>query len=456
MTLFDLNQLEAKGDAMSGVGSELSGGMPLAARIRPRSFAEFVGQEHLVGEGRVLRKCIEADELPSMILWGPPGSGKTTLAYVIASVTSSHFSPLSAVSAGVADLRRIVDEAKRRLKLSGQRTILFIDEIHRFNKAQQDAILPFVENGVVILIGATTENPSFEVISALLSRCRVFTLDSLTDEEVRHIVEEAIRDEERGLGKLKIEPAEESMRHLVGMSNGDARVALNALEMATQATSPDADGYRRLSLTTIEEALQRRALLYDKSGDQHYDLISALHKSLRGSDPDAALYWLGRMLEAGEDPLYVARRLVRFASEDVGMADPRALMVTVAAQQAVHFVGMPEANLALAEAVTYLATAPKSNSLYEAYSRVQQDVERSRNDPVPLHLRNPATQLMRQLGYGEGYKYAHDHAGHFVEQQNLPSSLQGERYYFPSDQGYEKEVDARLKAWWGKKREKKD
>jgi len=456
MTLFDLNQLEAKGDAMSGVGSESSGGMPLAARIRPRSFAEFVGQEHLVGEGRVLRKCIEADELPSMILWGPPGSGKTTLAYVIASVTSSHFSPLSAVSAGVADLRRIVDEAKHRLKLSGQRTILFIDEIHRFNKAQQDAILPFVENGVVILIGATTENPSFEVISALLSRCRVFTLNSLTDEEVRHIVEEAIRDEERGLGKLKIEPAEESMRHLVVMSNGDARVALNALEMATQATSPDADGYRRLSLTTIEEALQRRALLYDKSGDQHYDLISALHKSLRGSDPDAALYWLGRMLEAGEDPLYVARRLVRFASEDVGMADPRALMVSVAAQQAVHFVGMPEANLALAEAVTYLATAPKSNSLYEAYSRVQQDVERSRNDPVPLHLRNPATRLMRQLGYGEGYKYAHDHAGHFVEQQNLPSSLQGERYYFPSDQGYEKEVDARLKAWWGNKQEKKD
>jgi len=456
MTLFDLNQLEAKGEVMSGVSSELPDGMPLAARMRPRSFAEFVGQTHLVGEGRVLRKCIEADELPSMILWGPPGSGKTTLAYVIASVTRSHFSPLSAVSAGVADLRRIVDEAKHRLKLSGQRTIIFIDEIHRFNKTQQDAVLPYVENGVVILIGATTENPSFEVISALLSRCRVFTLNSLTDEEISHIIEEAIKDEERGLGKLKMELPEESLRHLVVMSNGDARVALNVLEMSTQATSPGTDGYRRLNLTTIEEALQHRALLYDKSGDQHYDLISALHKSLRGSDPDAALYWLGRMLEAGEDPLYIARRLVRFASEDVGMADPRALMVAVAAQQAAHFVGMPEGNLALAEAVAYLATAPKSNSLYEAYSRVQQDVERSRNEPVPLHLRNPATRLMRELGYGRGYKYAHDYAGHFVEQQNLPASLEGEQYYFPSDQGYEKQVGARLKAWWGNNRENKD
>jgi len=455
MTLFDLNQFESKARAMSGVEPELPGDMPLAARIRPRDFAEFVGQEHLVGEGRVLRKCIEADQLPSMIFWGPSGSGKTTLAYVIANVTRSHFSPLTAVSAGVADLRCIVDEAKHRLKLSGQRTIMFIDEIHRFNKIQQDAILPFVENGVVILIGATTENPSFEVISALLSRCRVFTLSPLTDEEVLFVVERAMKDEERGLGKLKVELAEDALRHLVVASDGDARVALNALEMATQATSPQDDGHRRLSLTTIEEALQHRALLYDKGGDQHYDLISALHKSLRGSDPDAALYWLGRMLEAGEDPLYIARRLVRFASEDVGMADPQALVVAVAAQQAVHFVGIPEGNLALAEAATYLATAPKSNSLYNGYSRVQQDIERSRNDPVPLHLRNPATRLMRELGYGKGYKYAHDYPGHFVEQQNLPDFLQGERYYFPSDQGYEKEVKARLKAWWGNDREKK-
>ena len=455
MTLFDLNKLEARGEEISGVGDESLQEAPLAARMRPRSFADFVGQEHLVGEGRLLRKCIEADQLPSMIFWGPPGGGKTTLAYVIANVTKSHFSSLSAVSAGVADLRRIVDEARRRRKHSGQRTILFIDEIHRFNKTQQDVILPYVENGVVTLIGATTENPSFEVISALLSRCRVFTLNSLTDEDVRLIVERAIRDEDRGLGKLKIELAEDALGHLVVMSNGDARVALNALEMATQATVPDADGYRRLGLEAIEEALQHRALLYDKDGDQHYDLISALHKSLRGSDPDAALYWLGRMLEAGEDPLYVARRLVRFASEDVGMADPRALMVAVAAQQAVHFIGMPEGNLALAEATTYLATAPKSNSLYASYSKVQQDVERTRNEPVPLHLRNPVTKLMRQLGHGKGYKYAHDYPGHFVEQQNLPDMIKGKRYYSPSDQGYEKEIRARLKAWWQNKREKK-
>ena len=456
MTLFDLNRLGAKGEEITGVGGELLHEVPLAARMRPRSFAEFVGQEHLVGEGRLLRKCIESDQLPSMIFWGPPGGGKTTLAYVIASVTKSHFSSLSAVSAGVADLRRIVDEARHRRKLSGQRTVLFIDEIHRFNKTQQDVILPYVENGVVILIGATTENPSFEVISALLSRCRVFTLNSLTDEEVRLIVERAIKDDDRGLGKLKLELAEDALKHLVVMSNGDARVALNALEMATQATLPDADGYRRLSLKPIEEALQHRALLYDKDGDQHYDLISALHKSLRGSDPDAALYWLGRMLEAGEDPLYVARRLVRFASEDVGMADPRALMVAVAAQQAVHFIGMPEGNLALAEAATYLATAPKSNSLYAAYSKVQQDVEQTRNEPVPLHLRNPVTKLMRELGHGKGYKYAHDYPGHFVEQQNLPNMVKGKRYYSPSDQGYEKEVRTRLKAWWQSKREKKD
>ena len=456
MTLFDLSALEAAGKEIAGVKNERLEDMPLAARMRPRSFAEFVGQEHLVGEGRLLRKCIDADQLPSMIFWGPPGSGKTTLAYVIANVTRSHFSPVSAVSAGVADLRRIVDEARHRRKLSGQRTLLFIDEIHRFNKTQQDAVLPYVENGVVILIGATTENPSFEVISALLSRCRVFTLNLLTDEEVRLIVERAIKDDERGLGKLRVELAEDALGHLVVMSNGDARMALNALEMAAEAVSPDVDGHRRLSLATIEEALQHRALLYDKDGDQHYDLISALHKSLRGSDPDAALYWLGRMLEAGEDPLYVARRLVRFASEDVGMADPRALMVAVAAQQAAHFIGMPEGNLALAEAAIYLATAPKSNSLYEAYSKVQQDVERSRNEPVPLHLRNPVTKLMRELGHGKGYKYAHDYPGHFVEQQNLPDTLKGKRYYSPSDQGYEKDVRARLKAWWESKRGKKD
>ncbi|HIE17668.1 MAG TPA: replication-associated recombination protein A [Dehalococcoidia bacterium] len=456
MTLFDLNGLETRTEETPGADTGACPDVPLAARMRPRSFDEFVGQEHLVGRGRVLRRCIERDRLPSMIFWGPPGSGKTTLAYVIAAVTSSHFSPLSAVSAGVSDLRRIVEEARQRLKLRRQKTILFIDEIHRFNKTQQDAVLPFVENGVLTLIGATTENPSFEVISALLSRCRVFTLNSLSDDQVRIIVERALGDEERGLGKFRVKLDDDALSHLVVMSNGDARVALNALEMATEAASPGSDGYRRVSLVAIEEALQHRALLYDKSGDQHYDLISALHKSLRGSDPDAALYWLGRMLEAGEDPLYIARRLVRFASEDVGMADPQALVVAVAAQQAVHFVGMPEGNLALAQAATYLATAPKSNSLYEAYSRVQQDVDKSCNEPVPLHLRNPVTRLMRDMGYGEGYKYAHDYPGHFVEQQNLPPRLQGRRYYTPSDQGFEKEVQSRLKAWWGKNSGDKD
>lgn len=432
---------------------DLPHSMPLAARMRPQTFAEFVGQEHLVAEGRVLRKCIEADQLPSMVFWGPPGSGKTTLAHIIANVTRAHFSLLSAVSAGVADLRRVIEEAKKRLKASGQRTILFVDEIHRFNKAQQDAVLPFAENGTVTFIGATTENPSFEVIAPLLSRCRVFRLNLLSDEDVRLIAERAIKDVDRGLGKSQITIAEEALRHLVTISNGDARVALNALEMAAFATLPDSDGSRPIDLSAIEEALQHRALLYDKSGDQHYDLISALHKSLRGSDPDASLYWLGRMLEAGEDPLYIVRRLVRFASEDVGVADPQALVIAIAAQQAVHFVGLPEGNLALAEVVVYLATAPKSNSLYQAYSRVQEDVQQGRNEPVPLHLRNPVTDLMRRMGHGQGYKYAHDYPGHFVKQQNLPTSLQGKRYYVPGDQGYEKEIADRLKKWRGKSHE---
>jgi len=420
--------------------------------MRPQTFAKFVGQEHLVAKGRVFRKCIEADQLSSMVFWGSPGSGKTTLAHIIANVTKAHFSSLSAASAGVADLRQVIGEAKKRLKSSGQRSILFVDEIHRFNKAQQDAVLPFVENGTVTFIGATTENPSFEVISPLLSRCRVFRLNPLSDNEVRLIVERAIKDVEKGLGKLQISMNEEALLHLVTMSNGDARVALNALEMAAFATLPDSDGSRSINLSAIEEALQQRALLYDKSGDQHYDLISALHKSLRGSDPDAALYWLGRMLEAGEDPLYIVRRLVRFASEDVGVADPQALMIAVAAQQAVHFVGLPEGNLALAEAVVYLAAAPKSNSLYQAYSRVQQDIQHGRNEPVPLHLRNPVTDLMRQMGHGQGYKYAHDYPDHFVKQQNLPPSLEGKRYYIPADQGYEKEIADRLKKWWGEEK----
>ena len=458
MTLFDLGSPDLRGDKAAGDKQQPTDNstMPLAARMRPRNFAEYVGQQHIIGEGKVLRKAIESDQLPSIILWGPPGSGKTTLAQVIANVSSSFFVPMSAVTAGVADLRRVIDEARRRRRLTGQRTILFIDEIHRFNKGQQDAILPYVENGEVTFIGATTENPSFEVISALLSRCRVYTLNALQDEEVRVIVERALADAENGLADLKVKLAPDALQTLVSMANGDARVALNALDMAARAVRSGADGTRQVALNDIEEAMQKRALLYDKAGEQHYDLISALHKTLRGSDPDAALYWLGRMLEAGEDPLYIVRRLIRFASEDIGMADPQALVVCVAAQQAVHFVGMPEANLALAQAVVYLATAPKSNALYTAYGRVQKDVETTRNDPVPLHLRNAPTGLMKNLGYGKGYKYAHEYEGHFVEQQNLPDAMKGKRYYFPTEQGFEKTVLARLKAWWGARMETRE
>jgi len=421
---------------------------PLAARIRPAALHAFVGQEHLIGEGHVLRKAIEAGKIPSLILWGPPGSGKTTLAYIIANSTQSHFSPVSAASAGVADLRRIIEEAKERYKLYQQRTILFIDEIHRFNKAQQDAVLPFVEDGTITLIGATTENPSFEVISPLLSRCQVLSLNPLAEDEIQVIIMRALKDELKGLGRLNVELDDDALLHLIIMSNKDARVALNALEIAALTTPPDAEGKRRISLSTIEDAIQHRALPYDKGGERHYDLISALHKSMRGSDPDASLYWLARMLEAGESPLYIARRLVRFASEDIGMADPQALVLAMAAQQAVHFIGMPEGNLALAEAAVYLATAPKSNSLYQAYTQVQEEIKQGPDEPVPLHLRNPVTPLMKDMGYGKGYKYAHHYPGHFAGQQNLPSSLQGKRYYIPSDQGYEKEVASQLKAWW--------
>ncbi len=421
---------------------------PLATRMRPNSFHEYVGQEHLVGEGRVLRKAIEAGRIPSIVLWGPPGSGKTTLAYVIASVTDAHFIAISAVSAGVAELRRAIEEAKERRRSAGQKTILFIDEIHRFNKTQQDTILPYVEDGTITLIGATTENPSFEVTSPLLSRAQVHTLNPLVEDEIRVIIMRALRDRLKGLGSVNVVLAPEAIDHLINMSKGDARVALNALEMAVMSTPPDAQGRRRVPLATIEDAVQHPALRYDKGGDQHYDLISALHKSMRGSDPDASLYWLGRMLEAGEDPLYVARRLIRFATEDVGMADPQALVVAMAAQQAVHFIGMPEGNLALAEATVYMATAPKSNSLYEAYTRVQEEIKKGTPDAVPFHLRNAVTPLMKQMGYGEGYKYAHDYADSFVEQQNLPESLQGRQYYTPREQGYEKQVITRLRNWW--------
>jgi len=422
---------------------------PLAARMRPRSLDEFVGQEHLVGEGKSLRKSIEADRIPSIVLWGPPGSGKTTLAHVISSLTKSHFSIVSAVSSGVADLRRVIEEAKERRSLHQQRTILFVDEIHRFNKGQQDSILPFVEDGTVTLIGATTENPSFEIVSPLLSRCRVFTLNQLTDANIRLLIIHALEDSQRGLGKMNVVPDEDAITWLATSSSGDARFALNTLEMACCSTQPDSQGRRRLSVAEVEDVLQHRSLPYDKTGEQHYNLTSALHKSIRGSDPNAALYWLGRMVEAGEDPLYIARRLVRIASEDVGMADPQALVVAMAAQQAVHFVGMPEANLALAQIAVYLACAPKSNSIYVAYSKVQQDVKLTRAEPVPIHLRNAVTSMMKNQGYGKEYKYAHNYPGHFVEQQYLPDSVQDKRYYIPSEQGYEVDVSNRLREWWG-------
>ena len=424
---------------------------PLATRMRPNTLNAFVGQEHLIGKGRVLRRAIEADRIPSMILWGPPGCGKTTLAFIIANSTGAHFSPVSAVSATVADLRKIIEQAKERRRVQTQRTILFIDEIHRFNKTQQDAVLPYVEDGTVVLIGATTENPSFEVTSPLLSRTRVLPLKPLTADEIQMLILRAITDKFLGIGELNAELAPEAMNHLIGMSNSDARIALNTLETAAQSTPPDETGKRLITLPIIEDAFQKRAVLYDKAGDQHYDLISALHKSMRDSDPDASVYWLAMMLEAGEDPLYIARRMIRFASEDVGMADPQALVVAMAAQQAVHFIGMPEGNLALAEAAVYLATAPKSNSLFEAYSKVQEEIKHGASESVPLHLRNPVTPLMKEMGYGKDYKYAHDYPDHVVEQQHLPDSVKGKKFYTPGRLGYEKQVLERLKFWLQKK-----
>ena len=422
---------------------------PLADRMRPRTFDEYIGQEHVVGSDRVLFRAIAAGRLPSFILWGPPGTGKTTLARLVANTTNAAFEQVSAVTSGVADLRRITGEARERRGMQGQATILFVDEIHRFNKAQQDVILPHVEDGTVTLIGATTENPSFEVISPLLSRSRVFALQSLGAEEVEAIIDRAAHDAERGLGGMKVSIAPDAMGHLVNIANGDARVALNALETASYATGPDADGARHVDLDTISDALQRRSPMYDKGGDSHYDTISAFIKSVRGSSPDGALYWLARMIESGEDPLFIARRIVILAAEDIGLADPQALTVAVAAQQAVHFIGMPEGRIPLAEATVYLATAPKSNTAYAALNEAMADVRRLPNDPVPLHLRNAVTGLMQQMGYGRDYKYSHDFDGHFAPQDYLPPQLGGKRYYHPGSEGAEKEVAERLQRWWG-------
>ena len=412
----------------------LPAGAPLAARMRPRSFDEFFGQAHLVAPDAAFRKAVEADRFSSIILWGPPGVGKTTLAEIVASVTKAHFERVSAVSAGVADLRKVVDAARKRSGL----TILFIDEIHRFNKSQQDAILPVVEDGTIRLIGATTENPSFEVNSALLSRCRVFVLQALSDTEIKGILNQALQDSNRGLsGTVSID--EEALDALVNLANGDARTSLNMLEFCAGTVD-------HITIETLKSAVQQRSSFYDKGGEQHYDIISALHKTVRGSDVDASLYWLARMISGGEDPLYIARRVVRMASEDIGLADPRALELAISAQQAVHFIGMPEGALALAEAVAYLALAPKSNSVYRAWKSALADVELTRNDPVPIHLRNAPTKLMKDIGYGAGYKYAHDHEGGIVSQVNRPDSVGDHSYYLPTDRGYEARLQERMDA----------
>jgi putative ATPase len=421
--------------------------------MRPQSLDEFVGQRHILGEGKVLQRIIQSDQLPSMIFWGPPGSGKTTLAHIIAQHTQAYFISFSAVLSGVKDLRKVIEEAERQ-KLNHRQTILFVDEIHRFNKAQQDAFLPYVEDGTIVLIGATTENPSFEVIPPLLSRTRVFTLHPLSEEELMVILQQALKDREKGLGNLELELENGALEYIARISDGDARTALNSLELAVSLLITEAGGNKLITLKDLRDALQRKSLLYDKGGEEHYNLISALHKSLRGSDPDAALYWLARMLEAGEDPLYIARRLIRFASEDIGNADPQALSIAVAAMQAFHFIGLPEGKLALAQAAVYLACAPKSNALYEAYNKVERDIKLYPSFAVPLHLRNAPTALMKSLGYSKGYKYPHHYPKGFVNEEYLPAPLQGRVYYRPKGEGFEAEIKRRLERWWPTKHKK--
>jgi putative ATPase len=425
---------------------------PLADRMRPQSLDELVGQEHILGKDSPLRRAILEDKIQSIILWGPPGSGKTTLAHVIAKTANAHFIPFSAVTSGIKEIKEVMAQATKQRNFYGKKTILFVDEIHRFNKAQQDAFLPHVEKGNIILIGATTENPSFEVISPLLSRCKVYTLNPLTPEQVELISKRALEDNQRGLGNFKVKFPPEALEYIVQTSNGDARVALSALEFAVLTTKPDKkDQTRKITLEIAQEVMQKKILLYDKAGEEHYNIISALHKSLRGSDVDASLYWLGRMLAGGEDPLYIARRLVRFASEDIGNADPQALQITIAAKEAYHFLGTPEGELALAQAVVYLATAPKSNAIYRAFGLVQDDIQKHQALPVPLHIRNAPTDLMKKLGYGKDYKYPHSFPDHFVNQDYLPENLKNRKYYSPSEFGFEKEIKKRME-WWERKR----
>ncbi|HEX7456474.1 MAG TPA: replication-associated recombination protein A [Candidatus Nanoarchaeia archaeon] len=422
---------------------------PLADKMRPQKLEDFVGQNHIVGKGKIISTLLKQDQIPSLIFWGPPGSGKTTLAKIIASETKSVFVFYSAVEVGVNEIKRVVKEAKEGLAVSGQQTILCIDEIHRWNKAQQAYLLPHVEDGTIILIGATTENPSFEVIGPLLSRSKVLTLDRLDKENIKNIIDLALKDKKRGLGQYNSKLTKEAFDLLLEASNGDARVVLNALEIATNLTKPKV-GKRLITEEKITQALGSKKLLYDKTGEEHYNTISAFIKSLRGSDPDAAIYWLARMLEAGEDPEFIARRMIILASEDVGNADPKALQVAVAAAQAVGFVGLPEAALNLAHAATYLASTPKSNASYIALKRAKFDVKRTLNEPVPLHLRNPVTDLMKTAGYGKGYKYAHEFPGGYAKQQFLPDKLAGRRYYEPKEVGYERYIKEHLEKIRGK------
>ena len=438
---------QPKNDSTSDIfeqAADASGEMPLAARMRPRTLDEFIGQEQIIGPGKLLRRAIEADELRSAIFWGPPGSGKSSLAAIIARTSKSAFDNFSAVTSGVADIRKIIEKAKERTKLYGRKTILFVDEIHRFNKAQQDAFLPHVEDGTIVLIGATTENPYFEVNSPLISRSRIFRFEQLSGEQMEKIIHQALEDEERGLGTWNIAIDQDAIEHLVNIANGDARVALNALELAALTVPSNKAGKRKVTLEVAEEAIQQRALTYDKDGDNHYDVISAFIKSMRGSDPDAALYWLARMIYAGEDARFIARRMVIQAAEDIGNADPMALVVATAAAHAVEYVGMPEAQIPLAQAAIYLACAPKSNASYKGISRALKDVAEKRTDPVPIHLRDTNYRGARVLGHGKGYKYPHDFPGHWVEQQYMPEGIKTEPYYEPSENGREARIKERL------------
>lgn len=420
--------------------------IPLAERMRPRTLDEFVGQEHLLGEGRLVTSLLEKNFLPSLFLWGPPGTGKTTLARILAGRSGADFVFFSAVVSGIKEVRQIVDQARESREKSGARTVLFVDEIHRFNKSQQDAFLPHVESGLLILIGATTENPSFHVNAPLLSRGRVLVLNQLDRKALETIMQRAITDKDCGLGDLNLIVETEATEHLLSHADGDARILLNCLEVAANIAIAE-NGRNRITLAVAEAATQRRSLRYDHDGEEHYNLISALHKSMRDSDPDGTLYWLCRMLAAGEEPLYIARRLIRFASEDVGIADPQALILTINARDSYHTLGSPEGELALAQAAVYLATAPKSNAIYAAYNRVMRDIDKTGTLPVPLHIRNAPTRLMKELGYGKGYRYAHDEQNAVVDQEHLPDLLQGNRYYIPTNRGYEAVVKSRLEKW---------